>query len=255
MILGLGTVLVAVGIWWLLPGGSNRRRALGGVLALAGFGVFASRVPFVGDWLGQGLFSGMAAVTIVAAVATISFRSPVYCAIWFGMTLAGTAGLFLLAGAEFLAVATIVVYAGAILVTFLFVLMLAEPQGDSPYDRRSSEAMISASTGAVLIGVLTAMIGSAITAKADKSQAAEAAEAAVMGKAGGSVPAPRIHRRPAATISQLGARPSPATWSPWRQPGPCCLPPWWRAAVIVAQGRAAMKYSAKTREGGTARAS
>ena len=61
----------------------------------------------------------------MAAVATISFRNPVYCAIWFGMTLTGTAGLFLLAGAEFLAVATLVVYAGAILVTFLFVLMLA----------------------------------------------------------------------------------------------------------------------------------
>ena len=88
----------------------------------------------------------------MAAVATISFRSPVYCAIWFGMTLTGTAGLFLLAGAEFLAVATLVVYAGAILVTFLFVLMLAAPEGDSSYDRHSWEAMISAFTGAVLRG-------------------------------------------------------------------------------------------------------
>ena len=94
-------------------------------------------------------------MTIVAAVATISFRSPVYCAIWFGMTLTGTAGLFLLAGAEFLAVATLVVYAGAILVTFLFVLMLSQPEGHTSYDRRSWEAMISAFTGAVLVGILT----------------------------------------------------------------------------------------------------
>ena len=89
-------------------------------------------------------------VTIVAAVATISCRSPVYCAIWFGMTLAGTAGLFLLAGAEFLAVATIVVYAGAILVTFLFVLMLSQPEGHTTYDRRSWEApLLSARLGVI----------------------------------------------------------------------------------------------------------
>ena len=84
------------------------------------------------------------------------------------MTLTGTAGLFLLAGAEFLAVATIVVYAGAILVTFLFVLMLSQPEGHTSYDRRSWEAMISAFTGAVLVGILTTMIGSAIT-KAERT--------------------------------------------------------------------------------------
>ena len=59
----------------------------------------------------------------------------------------GTAGLFLLTGAQFLAVATVVVYAGAILVTFLFVLMLAQPEGKAPYDRVSWEALLSAATG------------------------------------------------------------------------------------------------------------
>ena len=62
-------------------------------------------------------------------MATVTFRNPVYCAIWFGLSLLGTAGLFLFHGAQFLAVATVVVYAGAILVTFLFVLMLAQPEG------------------------------------------------------------------------------------------------------------------------------
>ncbi len=45
--------------------------------------------------------------------------------------------LFLYDGAQFLGVATIVVYAGAILVTFLFVLMLAQPEGQAAYDRVS----------------------------------------------------------------------------------------------------------------------
>jgi NADH-quinone oxidoreductase subunit J len=70
------------------------------------------------------------------------------------MVLLGTAGLFLYQGAQFLSVATVVVYAGAILVTFLFVLMLAQPEGQAYYDRVSWEALLSAATGAVLVGML-----------------------------------------------------------------------------------------------------
>jgi NADH-quinone oxidoreductase subunit J len=62
-------------------------------------------------------------------------------------------------GAQFLGVATIVVYAGAILVMFLFVLMLAQPSGLAPYDRVSNEPFLSAVTAAVLLGLLTLSIG------------------------------------------------------------------------------------------------
>ena len=48
-------------------------------------------VPAVGDWFTNGVFHAIAGATIVAAVATISFRSPVYSEIWFGMTLTGAA--------------------------------------------------------------------------------------------------------------------------------------------------------------------
>ena len=71
------------------------------------------------------MFYSIAAVTLVSAVGAITMRSPVYCAIWVALTLLGVAGLFFFQGAQFLGVATVVVYAGAILVTMLFVLMLA----------------------------------------------------------------------------------------------------------------------------------
>ena len=87
--------------------------------------------------LDQGVFWLLAVVTLGAAVATIASQSPVYSAIWFALSLLGTAGLFLFQGAQFLGVATIVVYAGAIVVTFLFVIMLAQPEGHSAYDRLS----------------------------------------------------------------------------------------------------------------------
>ncbi len=97
-------------------------------------------------------------MAIVSAVCTVTFRSPVYCALWFALSLLGTAGIFMVQGAQFLGVATVVVYAGAILVTFLFVLMLAQPGGDAYYDRVSWEGMLAATTGAVIVGVLTMTI-------------------------------------------------------------------------------------------------
>ncbi len=65
----------------------------------------------------------------------ISSRNPVYSALWFAMVVIATAGLFLLASASFLAAGTVIVYAGAIIVTFLFVIMLAQMEGKAVYDR------------------------------------------------------------------------------------------------------------------------
>jgi NADH-quinone oxidoreductase subunit J len=166
-ILAVATALGAVGMWLLLPRGTGRGRAAGAVLALAGLGAWASQLPGVGDWLADSLFACLAGVAILSATATVTFRSPVYCAIWFGMMLVGVAGLFLTAGAGFLAMATLVVYAGAILVTFLFVLMLCQPEGHTSYDRRSWEAMLSAATGSMMVGILSmAIVGAAKAAGA-----------------------------------------------------------------------------------------
>lgn len=155
VVLLLATVLGALGAWLMLPRGSARGRGAGMVTAAASLGMFVSQMAPLGAWLSTSVFYILAGVTIVAAAAAVTFRSPVYCAIWFGLTLTGTAGMFLFQGAQFLAIATIVVYAGAILVTFLFVLMLAQPTGRARYDRASWEAWTSACCGAVLVGILT----------------------------------------------------------------------------------------------------
>jgi NADH-quinone oxidoreductase subunit J len=98
------------------------------------------------------------------------------------LTLLGTAGLFLFTGAQFLAVATVVVYAGAILVTFLFVLMLAHPEGKAVYDRVSWEAMLAAATGAVIVGVLSMTIASVCTAPPQSGPAVAVPDEAEMDK-------------------------------------------------------------------------
>ena len=151
----LPVALGAVALWLLLPRGNARGRGAGAVLGAVALGLAAAQLPMLGQWMADGLFGTLAAVAVVSAVGAVTFRNPIYCAVWFGLTLLGVAGLFLLAGAQFLAVATIVVYAGAILVTFLFVLMLAQPEGKAGYDRVSWEASISSVVGMVMVGVLS----------------------------------------------------------------------------------------------------
>jgi NADH-quinone oxidoreductase subunit J len=170
-ILILTTVLGSLGMWLMLPRGTARGRGSGVLLSSIALGLGASQVPRLGDWMADGVFLVLAAVTIVSAAAAVTFRNPVYCAIWFGQSLLGTAGLFLFTGAQFLAVATVVVYAGAILVTFLFVLMLAQPEGKAPYDRVSWEAPAAAIAGIAIVGILSMTIGGVLSS-ADPSSPA-----------------------------------------------------------------------------------
>ena len=139
MILLLGVVLLICSLWMLLPNGRSMgrgRRGLAVSLGLAGLTVIWWRIPRM-QFEAQAEFCALATVTIGSAVATITSRSPVYSAIWFAASLLGTSGLFLFQGAQFVGVATVAVYAGAIVVTFLFVLMLAQPEGHAFFDRIS----------------------------------------------------------------------------------------------------------------------
>jgi NADH-quinone oxidoreductase subunit J len=69
-------------------------------------------------------FYYLAAVTIVSGVLTITLRSPVHCGLALVAMLVHMAGFFVLLNAEFIAAVQVIVYAGAILVLYLFVIML-----------------------------------------------------------------------------------------------------------------------------------
>ncbi len=68
----------------------------------------------------------LAATTLVAGVAVISARNPVHSVLFLITTFFSAAGLFVLLGAEFLAMILVVVYVGAIAVLFLFVVMMLD---------------------------------------------------------------------------------------------------------------------------------
>jgi NADH-quinone oxidoreductase subunit J len=70
----------------------------------------------------------LAIISVLAAIGMVAVRNPVHSAIFLVLTLFNTAGIFVMLGAEFLAAAQVIVYAGAVLVLMLFFLMLIDPQ-------------------------------------------------------------------------------------------------------------------------------
>jgi NADH-quinone oxidoreductase subunit J len=75
------------------------------------------------EWLA---FVPLAAMALVTAVLVIAMRNPVYCALSLVGTFFALSGLYLLLQAQFIAVVQVIVYAGAIMVLFLFVVMLLD---------------------------------------------------------------------------------------------------------------------------------
>ena len=71
-------------------------------------------------------FYGFAAVTVAAALAVITLRNSVHAVLSLVLAFFSTACIWLLAEAEFLAIALIVVYVGAVMVLFLFVVMMLD---------------------------------------------------------------------------------------------------------------------------------
>jgi NADH-quinone oxidoreductase subunit J len=68
----------------------------------------------------------LAAVTVFAGFAVVSARNPVHSVLWLILAFFSAAGLFVLMGAEFLAMLLVVVYVGAVAVLFLFVVMMLD---------------------------------------------------------------------------------------------------------------------------------
>jgi NADH:ubiquinone oxidoreductase subunit 6 (subunit J) len=155
-------ILVAMtAVWTLLPQG-RRRQALGpavlGIVALCVLGSTVLRAS--GQWMFDVLFAAFAGLAIVSGGAMIVQRNPVYAALWFAMVVLSTCGLLFLQAASFLAASTMIVYAGAIIVTFLFVIMLAQQSGLADYDRRTREPLFSVLAAFLLLTTLLYVVNS-----------------------------------------------------------------------------------------------
>jgi NADH-quinone oxidoreductase subunit J len=99
----------------------------------------------------QAVFILGALICLLGAIGVIAFRNPVHSALSLVTTLFGVAVLFIALGAEFLAAVQVIVYAGAIVVMFLFVIMLL---GVDQTDDVGFEPLKGQRAGAIVAGVL-----------------------------------------------------------------------------------------------------
>ena len=101
-------------------------------------------------------FSYLALVSIVSAILTIALRNPVHCGLALLTLLLHVAGFFVLLNAEFLAMVQVIVYAGAILVLYLFVLMLLNLKTEERIFHQRTAVIVFVSAG--IAGVFLLML-------------------------------------------------------------------------------------------------
>jgi len=162
-VLYTGCVLGAIAIYLLLRPGRGALKPVAVILGLGalGWAFRSSSVAAAAD--GPNFFFYVfSIIAIASAVRMITHRRPVYAALYFVMVVLSSAALFLLLEAEFMAFAMIIVYAGAILITYLFVLMLAhqapqpgETESEPDYDVMPREPAAAVAVGFIMLALLT----------------------------------------------------------------------------------------------------
>ncbi len=100
------------------------------------------------------LFLGLALIAVVTAIAMIASRSAVYSALFLVLNFLTVATLYLLLNAAFIAVVQITVYAGAIMVLFLFVIMLLGTERENIGGRIRWQMPLAIILGLTLAGEL-----------------------------------------------------------------------------------------------------
>ena len=149
-----------VGLFLMMPRG--RRVGLGRIGGLVGIAAvvgFVLKVLLASNWGGEALWFGLlSSVAVTSAALMITQRKAIYSALYFVMTILAVAGLILLQRAEFLAIAMVLVYAGAILVTYVFVLTLCRQEEMAEYETTARSPFLAVLIGFVLMGGLLQML-------------------------------------------------------------------------------------------------
>jgi len=116
------------------------------------------------------IFFVLATVTVLAAISLIVQRHPIHGALSLIVVMVALAGLYLLMGAEFVAAVQIIVYGGAIMVLFVFVIMLLN-DGE---EERTNFSKLATFAGIPLAVAVAGLIGAAVVHSSSSLPAATA---------------------------------------------------------------------------------
>ncbi len=114
------------------------------------------------------IFFVLAAMCVIGAINLILQRHPIHSALSLIVVMVALAGLYLLMGAEFVAAVQIIVYGGAIMVLFVFVIMLL----NAGVEERTNLSKLAGFAGIPLGVALTGFLAAAVSSSQDAVQAA-----------------------------------------------------------------------------------
>ncbi len=162
----IASIISAIGLYLVIRPGTHAIRVLGMLLGLGGLAAIVASIitaygsPNPGESFGYLVVFGL--IAVCGAGRMISHPKPVYAALYFVLVVVASAGLFLLMQAEFMAFALVIVYAGAILITYMFVLMLAQQAAENSdvefiadYDRIPREPAGAVFAGFLMLAILS----------------------------------------------------------------------------------------------------
>ncbi|MFG0329618.1 MAG: NADH-quinone oxidoreductase subunit J [Phycisphaerales bacterium] len=172
-LLYIACVVGAIGVYLMTPRRGRRLALLGGLIAAGALGAaFLGLARLMLDDAGRpGVFFYVFAFLAAGAAARmITHPRPVFAAVYFILVVIASAGLLILLAAEFMAFALVIVYAGAIMVTYLFVIMLAQetpddqhPDDYAEYDANAREPLAATAVSFVLLAALLGVMNAGVT--------------------------------------------------------------------------------------------
>ncbi len=109
------------------------------------------------------VFYVLAVFTVISAVLCITQKNPVPSALWLVSTMFALAGIYVLLNAQFIAAMQILVYAGAVMVLFMFVIMLLNLGKDQTGDvKKGPTRLVAVLLGSALVAALLTVSGTSV---------------------------------------------------------------------------------------------
>lgn len=108
-------------------------------------------------------FLALSAMTLICALMVVISRNPIYSVLYLILTMVSLTGHYVLLQAQFIATVNIIVYAGAIMVLFLFVLMLLNMNTSNEPNKSIPWKLIGGLIGAMMLGTIFMLLDKKLT--------------------------------------------------------------------------------------------
>ena len=104
------------------------------------------------------IFYALSAFAIISAIMVLISKNPIHSVLWLILVFFAISGHYILLNAQFLAIVNIIVYAGAIMVLFLFVIMLMNVKKDKEPQKQLLVKLIGVIAGGSFLTLLIALV-------------------------------------------------------------------------------------------------